>query len=155
MENQNINGISDSKLKHILGVARECERLASEKGLSKDEQTACFVMGFLHDIGYERCDKSTTSDHPKHSYSMICDFEKHKYDILNAIKSHGNKYENMTVFDEILNTADLTIDYQGNPTTIEQRLFDIKNIHGEDSLHYQHACKQADAIIKKRKDKQL
>ena len=49
----------------------------------------------------------------------------------------------------------MTIDYQGNPTTIEQRLFDIKNIHGEDSLHYQHACKQADAIIKKRKDKQL
>ena len=46
--------ISKNKLLHTIGVARECERLAKESGLTEKEQTACFVMRFLHDIGYER-----------------------------------------------------------------------------------------------------
>ena len=139
----NGHGISNDKIQHILSVARECARLAQEKGLSQEMQNACFVMGFLHDIGYENC--QTTTSHPKHSYDMICDFEKYKYDILSAIKQHGTKYENLSVFDEILNTADLTIDYKGQKTTIENRLASIKTIHGN-SLHYEHALKQANAI---------
>lgn len=148
MNNSTTHGISSNKIQHMLGVARKCEQLAKEKGLSTDMQTACFIMGFLHDIGYEYCDKTTPCSHANIGYSMLCDFEKYKYEILSAIKQHGNKYENLTIFDEILNTADLTINYQGEETTIEKRLDDIKRIHGENTLHYKHACDQAETIQK-------
>ena len=48
-------GISERKLKHSLEVARECKNLANQ--IKKDEAfaNAAFVMGFLHDIGYEIC----------------------------------------------------------------------------------------------------
>lgn len=143
-----MNGISKNKMNHILGVARECKKLAEEKGLPEDMQNACFVMGFLHDIGYEKCNRATTTTHPQHSYAMICDFEKYKYEILQAIRAHGNKYDNLSVFDEILNTADLTTDYKGDKTSIEQRIESIKHVHGENSMHYKHAYNQAETIRK-------
>ena len=45
--------ISENKIKHILGVARRCKEIAKKQGLSEQEQNACYVMGFLHDIGYD------------------------------------------------------------------------------------------------------
>lgn len=66
--------ISENKLLHIIGVARECERLAKEAGMTEKEQAACFVMGFLHDIGYERTTPDNATEHPYIGADMITDF---------------------------------------------------------------------------------
>lgn len=141
------NGISDNKLKHMLGVARNCKKLAAQRNMTPDMQNACFIMGLLHDIGYENCETDAPTKHPKESYKMICDFEAYKYYILSAIKSHGNKYENLTAFDEILNEADLTTNFDGSEISIEDRIANLQKLYGEDSTHYQHAKKQAEIIL--------
>ena len=104
--------ISENKLLHIIGVARECERLAKEAGLTEREQTACFVMGFLHDIGYERTTPDNATEHPYIGADMITDFLETD-GIVEAIRAHGHKFENLSIYDRILNQADLTTDFRG------------------------------------------
>lgn len=130
----------------MIGVARKCELLAKEKGLSVAEQNACFVMGLLHDIGYERGGEIT--NHPEESYKMVVGAIQNGHNILPAIRNHGRKYENLTVFDEILNEADLTIDYKGDEVTMVERLEGICEKHGENSEHYKHAKMQIGALRK-------
>jgi HD superfamily phosphohydrolase YqeK len=136
--------ISENKLKHMLGVARKCKQLAIEKNLSNAEQNACFIMGLLHDIGYELNGEIT--NHPELSYQMIVDALPYLNEILPAIRHHGRKYEDLDVFDSILNEADLTVDYKGEFVTIKERLLGVCEKHGEDSRHYKHAMLQAQAL---------
>lgn len=93
--------ISENKLRHSLGVARTCQQYGKDRGLDEE------YMGFLHDIGYE---KSPDTSHPSVSFDMISSFTKHP-EMLEAIRVHGKKYENLSVVDEILNMADLTVSY--------------------------------------------
>ena len=129
--------ISENKLKHSLGVARQCEALANENGMTEEAQMACFVMGFLHDIGYESASEITK--HPVESGNYIDAFLKHKDLCVDAIKNHGKRRDDFSVFDIILNTADLTVNYEGSSVSVNDRLEGIKQRHGEDSIHYQHA----------------
>lgn len=138
--------ISERKLLHTIGVARKCEQLAQEKGLSKEEQDACFVMGFLHDIGYEHCQEIT--EHPKSGAEMINNFLKNKNECVAAIERHGRAYENLSVYDEILNMADMTVNHIGEEVRMQERLLSIASIHGQFSDHYTHAEKQAKALEK-------
>lgn len=136
--------ISENKMKHILGVARRCAELANEKNLSPEMHDACFIMGFLHDIGYEY--SLDVVNHPQDGYDMLNHALQYQDEILQAIKKHGRKYDNLSVFDEILNEADLTVNYKGEPVTIPERLKQIKHKHGENAEHYKHAVAQAEAI---------
>lgn len=138
--------ISQNKINHMLGVARRCQEIAEKQGFDDEMQNACFVMGLLHDIGYEHCSKKNMTDHPEESRIMICDFLNHKDSVLDAIGDHGTKYENLSTMDMILNLADLTIDYSGKTVTIDKRLEDIKQTHGETTTHYQHALTQAKVV---------
>lgn len=135
--------ISDNKLKHSIGVARKCALLAQQKGMQEDEQDACFVMGFLHDIGYEY---NPTTSHPNTSYKLVRNAMRYHYEILRAIKDHGTKYKGLNQFDIILNEADLSIDYQGNTVSFDTRLQQIADYHGLDSEHYQHALQMIQAL---------
>lgn len=139
--------ISENKIKHILGVARRCKEIAKEQGLSEQEQNACYVMGFLYDIGYDNLvDGEEVENHPERSYEMVSDSNKYMSEILNTIRSHGMKYDNLTIWDKILNTADLQINFYGEKVSCEDRLKDIESRHGKDTIHYQHAVKQYEAI---------
>lgn len=137
-------GISERKLRNTLSVARECERIAKDKNMSKAEQNACFVMGFLHDIGYEQAE--ILEQHPQTGYQMLCDFMQYHYEILHAIRDHGCKYDHLSKFDEILNMANLMVDHEGQMVGITERLKSIKDRHGKESTHYQHAKHQAYAL---------
>lgn len=138
--------ISDNKLKHSIAVARTCVEKGKELNLSEAELDACFVMGFLHDIGYEKINSDITK-HPQKSYEMICNAQEYRTDILNAIKNHGRcNNEKMTKFDYILNYADLTVDHKGEHVSIDKRVKSIGKWHGEMSEHYIHAKEQADSI---------
>lgn len=140
--------ISENKIKHILSVARRCKELAEEQGLSEEEQDACFAMGFLHDIGYEELKASEDiSEHGNISCRMIANFFRHGELALAAIRMHGKKTANLSKYDIILNTADLTVDYKGDYVSVQQRLNDIQCRHGSDSTHYAHAREQASALM--------
>lgn len=139
--------ISENKIKHILNVARRCKEIAKEQGLPESEQNACFIMGFLHDIGYDNLSEGEeVENHPERSYEMIQDGLKYIDEISSAIRNHGMKYEDLTVFDKILNTADLQINFYGERVSCEERLKDIASRHGEGTIHYKHAVKQYKAI---------
>ena len=139
--------ISENKLKHILGVARACEKEAKRLGLTKEEQDACFVMGFLHDIGYERITSENITEHPQKGYDLIMTATSYLPQISSAIQRHGRcKKDDMNTFDYILNYADLTTDHKGQPVSMEERLDLIKERHGENSIHYKHAKDQAEIL---------
>lgn len=139
--------ISERKLKHSLEVARECKNLAIQ--MNKDEAfiNAAFVMGFLHDIGYEICEDNI-STHPEKGYKMLQDATKHLSEIMQAIKTHGTKYSELSEFEYILNKADLTVDHVGKHVSIEERLESIKERYGGESVHYKDAIAQAEAVKK-------
>lgn len=137
--------ISEVKLKHILGVARECREIARQIGLNQEQQDACFVMGFLHDIGYEDCGDDL-SLHPEKGISLLLNYRYRESDCLDAIQNHGTKYEDLSIYDYVLNLADLTIDYKGDNVSIEQRLNDIKDRYGAKSENYKNAVKMANAV---------
>lgn len=134
--------ISENKLKHSLGVARACKKLGEGKGFNADACDALFVMGFLHDIGYEI---APNTSHPKVGATMIDSFIENP-EMLEAIRHHGKKFDNLSDFDKILNEADLTISYNGEPCSVESRLFGIQTRYGKDSEHYKNAILMAEAL---------
>lgn len=140
--------ISENKLKHMIGVARECERLAKEKRATPAMQTACFIMGLLHDIGYEKCHEDDIECHAEKGSEMLKSFKKYEHEIIDAIAKHGNAITNTSLFDKILNTADLTIDHEGNRVSVEERLAEIKNRYEDTNpQYYTQARQQAIALF--------
>ena len=141
--------ISENKIKHSLGVARRCREIAVTLNMTEEEQDACFVMGLLHDIGYEKCDRIHTSIHPELSAEMIKNFIKHVDKLLPAIENHGHKYDNINIYDQLLNSADMTIGFDGNRCTVKERLDGIKHHKGKNSNHYKNALKQVNVLFGK------
>lgn len=150
-------GISEDRLHHILGVARECYQIAKNMGESEDNCRRMFIIGWLHDVGYEFSEQQ--SEHPEISAEMLTDmftayfpftgqedyFKIIDADAVKTIREHGRYYsaEYMPLSWKILNIADLTIDSKGNKVDVMQRLDDIKNRYGEYSNQYLTACDNA------------
>lgn len=152
--------ITENKLKHMLGVARKCYSVAKEKGYSEDTAREYWLMGLLHDIGYEFIDSNENPDsHPQIAYDFLDNQLQFNlmslYNDLLAIKFHGDSSVgegavglfNLNIYDriQILNYADMTTDTEGKETTIKERLEDIKERYGKDSDVY----KKAVALVKK------
>ena len=56
-------GISEHRLDHTIAVARKCYDLAkNEYDMSEMDARKMFLMGFLHDMGYEFSEN--TEEHP-------------------------------------------------------------------------------------------
>lgn len=136
--------ITDNKLKHSLQVAVVCREFAKSLGLDDDKVDACFVMGFLHDIGYQDC--STTEEHPKLGKCMIDSFLKYSEDCTSAIGNHGRIFDDLSVFDLVLNYADLSVNSEGTKVNHLDRLSDIKQRYGADSRQYLNAQKMLECI---------
>lgn len=130
-------GISDERLHHSLGVARECVSIAKFRGFNDQFCKKMFIIGFLHDIGYEFAVKqSQHADISGELLSLIgC-----SSDVINVIKNHGCYFSNASIEWVILNLADLTIDSNGNKVDIIKRLEGIKNKYGEYSNQYLTSC---------------
>ena len=132
-------GITENKLNHMLGVARKCYKLALERGYSEDEARKLFLIGYLHDIGYEFTDNS--EEHAEISYNIIKNtFGKSVI----AIKEHGNPDIGLNNdYLNILNIADLTVNSFGKECSVYNRLSDIEIKYGKDSNQYTNAVKLA------------
>lgn len=153
MNNSEYIGISENRMTHIIAVARKCYELAkNEYKMSEENARKMFLMGFIHDFGYEFSESNT--EHPGVAVDIISSFNKVEWDqMLFAISTHGNPQKFLgTTYQVILNEADLTIDHIGNTVTQEERCENIKERYGEDSEQYLNVLKMA-AKIKNYKEK--
>lgn len=141
--------ITENKLKHMLGVARKCYRLALEYGKTEDEARSYWVMGLLHDIGYEFAEDPRDHEevgyqilHTLGSPSLTRDFTWNL--IESAIRQHGNsnmQYEDVSLYLRILVEADFKISTDGKECTVEERMKEIGERYGTDSETYR-ACER-------------
>lgn len=136
-------GISEDKLHHILGVARKCYKLAKEAGYNEQFCRKMFMIGWLHDVGYEFTD--IASEHNETGVKMISTLSNDLTDdsfhsVLSAVESHGRYQEEKSNEWRILNMADLTVDRKGRDINVHARLSDIEQRYGSESKQYIRAC---------------
>ena len=135
----NYVGISENKMKHILGVARKCYNLAKQWELSEDEARQAYMVGYLHDVGYEFA--STPAEHPVQTTKLLESLVSNT-EFMDALLNHGNPYtpaEKRTTLWYILNLADMTAGPDGTEMTMEERCDDIAQRYGKDSTGYKNA----------------
>ena len=159
---QDFIGISEDRLHHIIGVARKAYEIAKNMGYDERFCRRCFMLGWIHDVGYEFSEKQL--EHPNVSAELLwtlgdafgvimeypCNengeisssapYNEGWVTAVSAIKDHGLYTENETAEWKILNMADMQVDSQGNEVSVSQRLDDIKNRYGEHSNQYLTAC---------------
>ena len=136
--------ITEDRLHHIIGVARLMKDYCIKNNYSEDYQKEMFTLGYLHDIGYEFGDNLT---HAEIGGNML---KNQNYKYYNEVKYHGvpkSEYSSNEL--DLLNWADMHINGKGSYVTFEDRLIDIANRRGEDSVAY----KCAKQVIEELKNK--
>ena len=136
-------GLSDSRLFHMRGVAYKSYKLARNVfKMEEDVARGLFVMGLTHDFAYAFVKNQT--DH-EHEGGRI--LELSGFNWANSVFNHGDPdVDNWTDELLILNLADMTTSPNGEPITIDQRLEDIKNRYGANSVQTTKARKLAKRI---------
>ncbi len=152
----NYIGISENRLHHILGVARKAYKIARSMDLDDAFCKKCFMLGWLHDVGYEFC--TDRQDHPAVSAGLLeilsddvyadgirinngrLEHELHITRSEEAILKHGRYMTDMTIEYKILCMADMQVDHEGKECTCIERLEGIKKRYGEHSDEYLTAC---------------
>lgn len=122
--------ITADRLKHSLAVARKMKALAAEfpKEYLMDPEDA-FVLGFLHDIGYEFCDEQR--DHANIGGEIL---KAQGYKYWKEIYYHGvpqNEYDSPAL--RLLNYVDMITGPSGEEMTVKERIDDIAARYGKDS----------------------
>ena len=135
--------ISDNRIRHMLAVSKKMEQVVSKNPNRFDASPEdAFVLGFLHDIGYEFVDEQ--NDHAK-TGGLILKNQGYKYwceVYYHGIPCPDYSSELLT----LLNQVDLTTGPTGEYITIEERLKDIRNRYGKDSWQLQDAMRLADSL---------
>jgi hypothetical protein len=125
----------ESRIRHIIGVARRAVRVGELMGYDTDEdRKRFFLMGWLHDIGYEFMAEEDTRGHEAIGGEML---RNSGYRDWRLIAEHGSldPTEESTELD-ILNAADMLTDGYGNAVTFDERLEDIACRYGRQSEPY-------------------
>lgn len=149
MDKNNYIGISEDRLHHIIGVARECYQIAKTKGYDEDFCRRMFMIGWNHDTGYEFCEEATK--HPAVSEELlkligVTSKNMSTAKVLHCIRKHGHDTNTKSPEWIILNTADLTIDSYGDKVDVLSRLEDIKKRYGENSPQYEESVNIAKCV---------
>lgn len=145
MSNKSI-GISDDKMKHILEVARECYRIAQDRGFDDEFCERMFMLGWIHDVGYEFAEEA--NEHGVYSELLmrrigVSATNMNSSKALHCVRTHGHVTNTISTEWVILNTADLTVNSKGEHVSVYKRLEDIKARYGEDSTQYISSCEVA------------
>lgn len=138
--------MDDDRIKHSVSVARKMVEIAKNYQLSDEEIKTCFVIGYLHDIGYE-----FTNNGINHNIIGGEILKNNNFKYWKEIYYHGEidiEYESLYL--DILNQADMQIDKYGNDVGYDERLNDIKNRYGENSKVYKKCFKLINKIRDKR-----
>jgi len=130
------------RIKHSFAVARKMKQIAIDLGLNDEEINDCFIIGFIHDIGYEFA--TNKMEHNKIGGEIL---KRNNFKYWKEIYYHGEpEIEYESLYLDILNQADMQIDKYGNDVGYDKRLEDIKSRYGETSIVYEK-CAQ---LIKNR-----
>lgn len=133
--------MDEDRIKHSFAVARKMKQIAIDLGLNDEEINDCFVIGFIHDIGYEFV--TNKMEHNKIGGEIL---KRNNFKYWKEIYYHGEtEIEYESLYLDILNQADMQIDKYGNDVGYDKRLEDIKSRYGETSIVYEK-CVQ---LIKK------
>lgn len=134
----NTIGISESRLKHALQVARTTKFLAKKLlGWSEEKCQEMFLLGYIHDIGYEFSNEQ--SEHPLVGSELL---KEAGYKYWKEVRWHGipsPPYKSDELL--ILNMADLLTNGEGKVVSLEQRLADIAARYETESKQYRDAQK--------------
>lgn len=126
---------------HMLGVARYLMRLSKECGLSEEAAQEMYVLGFLHDIGYEL---ASPEEHAEVGGEVL---RRAGFEYWEAVKRHGvhqNTPTSMAL--KMLNVADMHVTAEGQEVSLAERLEDIATRYGEDSPAYRESCLIAEDV---------
>lgn len=122
------------RLKHSIAVARKMVEIGKDNNLIEENIKDLFVLGFIHDIGYEF---GNNSNHNLIGSDIL---KNNGYKYWKEIYYHGKMQKTYkSVYLDILNSADMQIDKLGNDVGFDKRLEDIKNRYGKDSSVYREA----------------
>ena len=148
----NAIGISENRLKHMLQVGRTAETLAFELfGWPEDKCRAMFLLGYLHDFGYEYA--AEQGEHPEIAGSMLKGLG---YEYWQEVRWHGipsPPFESDELL--VLNLADNITDGEGNAVTAKGRLRDIEARYGCGSPQLQAAALLIEELSTKVKARSL
>ena len=129
-------GISQKRLFHIFGVARKAYSISKSLGYDEQFSRKMFMLGWLHDVGYEFANNSNHAEESFNLVSLLID----DVSSVKAIKEHGRYPSELTDEYKILNMADMLVDSSGNEVDVINRLIDIKERYGEYSDEYLTSC---------------
>ena len=123
--------MDNDRLKHNYAVANKMVELGKEKNLLDEQLQELFLLGYLHDIGYQF---GTNENHNMIGGNLL---RNSNYKYWKEVYYHGiPNSEYKSLYLDILNTADMMIDKCGNDVGFDKRLEDIKKRYGEDSIQY-------------------
>lgn len=120
------------RLKHSLAVANKMVKIGQEKGFNNIQLQELFILGYNHDIGYR-----FATDKSKHNIVGGKILKSTNYKYWKEVYNHGNPdTEYTSMYLDILNQADMQINKSGNEVTYDERLEDIKQRYGSNSIQY-------------------
>ncbi len=131
--------ISKDRLQHSIGVARKMYEMALQRGWNVEQAKKMFVLGFVHDIGYEF--SNVQSEHADIGAEILklCGFQ-----YSNEVQYHGKVQQDYSSEElYLLNVADFLVGPDGHPVSVEERLVGIAQRYGEKSSQYVEAKKLA------------
>lgn len=128
--------ISSDRMAHQLSVARDLVEHARLRGsYSEQELQDLFVLGYLHDIGYEFA--TDPDDHAAVGGEVL---KRLGFTYWAEVANHGNPESSYSSAElDLLNLADMHTSPTGKRVTYAERLQDIADRHGEDSSRYRNA----------------
>lgn len=131
--------ISQDRLLHMIGVARTARNLSINLfGWDELKSEEMFIMGFLHDCGYE-----FVSEQPEHEHyggELLKDLG-FKYAL--EVYHHGKPTTFETKELLLLNLSDLMVNGRGENVSVKERLNDIQQRYGQNAPQYTNSKKVA------------
>ena len=128
--------MDNDRINHSLAVANKMLELGEEKDLSEEQLKELFILGYNHDIGYQF---GTNENHNMIGGNLL---KECNYKYWKEVYYHGvPNSEYKSLYLDILNYADMSIDKYGNDVGFDKRLEDIKCRYGENSIQYINCVK--------------
>lgn len=135
--------ITVDRMKHSMAVAKKMKIIVAENEhvymISPDE---AFILGILHDIGYEFSEKQ--QEHANKGGMIL---KEQGYRFWKEIFYHGTpqkEYDSAELW--LLNFVDMITGPKGESMTISHRISDIADRYGKGSLQETEAIKLAEQI---------
>ena len=133
--------MDNDRINHSLAVANKMLELGKEKDLSEEQLKELFILGYNHDIGYQF---GNNENHNMIGGNLL---KECNYKYWKEVYYHGvPNSEYKSLYLDILNYADMSIDKYGNDVGFDKRLKDIKCRYGENSIQYINCVKIVNAL---------